>query len=152
MIQLSATRYSCIAILWASLVSFAAITICVALNECLLLFFLFSYQLSPESFGYTLVHQKLANFWFDEFNVVLCPCYNDSTVFSHNHHTSSSSVQTGSGAHPASYPIRTDDSFPGNKTDQSPPPYLLTYLLTSPLRSHWNIGPQLYNCWGFYSS
>jgi hypothetical protein len=29
--------------------------------------------------------------------------------------------------------------------------YLLTYLLTSPLRSHWNIGPQLYNCWGFYS-
>jgi hypothetical protein len=25
--------------------------------------------------------------------------------------------------------------------------YLLTYLLTSPLRSHWNIGPQkLYNC------
>jgi hypothetical protein len=28
----------------------------------------------------------------------------------------------------------------------------LTYLLTSPLRSHWNIGPQqLYNCWGFYS-
>jgi hypothetical protein len=31
-------------------------------------------------------------------------------------------------------------------------PYLLTHLLTSPLRSHWNIGPQqLYNCWGFYS-
>jgi hypothetical protein len=30
---------------------------------------------------------------------------------------------------------------------------LLTYLLTSPLRSHWNIRPQqLYNCWGFYSS
>jgi hypothetical protein len=25
--------------------------------------------------------------------------------------------------------------------------YLLTYLLTSPLRAHWNIGPQqLYNC------
>jgi hypothetical protein len=25
-------------------------------------------------------------------------------------------------------------------------------LVTSPLRSHWNIGPQqLYNCWGFYS-
>jgi hypothetical protein len=26
-----------------------------------------------------------------------------------------------------------------------------SYLLTRPLRSHWNIGPQLYNCWGFYS-
>jgi hypothetical protein len=30
MIQLSATRCSCIAILWVSLVSFAAITLCVA--------------------------------------------------------------------------------------------------------------------------
>jgi hypothetical protein len=30
MIQLSTTRYSCIAILWVSLVSFAAITLCVA--------------------------------------------------------------------------------------------------------------------------
>jgi hypothetical protein len=30
MVQLSATRYSCIAILWASLVSFAAIIFCVA--------------------------------------------------------------------------------------------------------------------------
>jgi hypothetical protein len=30
MVQLSATRCSCIAILWVSLVSFAAITFCVA--------------------------------------------------------------------------------------------------------------------------
>jgi hypothetical protein len=30
MVQLSATRYSCVAILWFSLVSFAAITLCVA--------------------------------------------------------------------------------------------------------------------------
>jgi hypothetical protein len=30
---------------------------------------------------------------------------------------------------------------------ENDPKYLLTYLLTSPLRSHWNIGPQqLYNC------
>jgi hypothetical protein len=28
---------------------------------------------------------------------------------------------------------------------------LIHYLLTRPLRSHWNIGAQLYNCWGFYS-
>jgi hypothetical protein len=33
MIQLSATRCSCIAILWASLVSFAAITLCVAFQR-----------------------------------------------------------------------------------------------------------------------
>jgi hypothetical protein len=37
MIQLSATRCSCIAILWVSLVSFTARILCVALNECLLL-------------------------------------------------------------------------------------------------------------------
>jgi hypothetical protein len=30
MVQLSATRRSCIAILWVSLVSFAAVTLCVA--------------------------------------------------------------------------------------------------------------------------
>jgi hypothetical protein len=30
MVQLSATRCSCIAILWVSIVSFAAITLCVA--------------------------------------------------------------------------------------------------------------------------
>jgi hypothetical protein len=30
MVQLSATKYSCITILWVSLVSFAAITLCVA--------------------------------------------------------------------------------------------------------------------------
>jgi hypothetical protein len=35
--QLSATRCSCIAILWVSLMSFAAITFVLLLNECLLL-------------------------------------------------------------------------------------------------------------------
>jgi hypothetical protein len=33
MVQLSATRYSCIAILWVSIVSFAAITLCVASQQ-----------------------------------------------------------------------------------------------------------------------
>jgi hypothetical protein len=33
MVQLSATRCSCIAILWVSLVSFAAITFCVASQQ-----------------------------------------------------------------------------------------------------------------------
>jgi len=36
-VQLSATRCSCIAILWVSLASFAAITFVLLLNECLLL-------------------------------------------------------------------------------------------------------------------
>jgi hypothetical protein len=35
MVQLEATRYSCIAILWVSLVSFAAITLCVASQRVL---------------------------------------------------------------------------------------------------------------------
>jgi hypothetical protein len=52
MVQLSASRCSCIAILWVSLVSFVAITLCVLLNECLLFI---SLWLSPETFGYTLV-------------------------------------------------------------------------------------------------
>jgi hypothetical protein len=37
MVELSATRCSYIAILWASLVSFAVITLCVASQQCLLL-------------------------------------------------------------------------------------------------------------------
>jgi hypothetical protein len=53
MVQFSATRCSCIAILWVSLVSFAAMTLCVVLKECLLMFI--SLWLSPETFGYTLV-------------------------------------------------------------------------------------------------
>jgi hypothetical protein len=37
MVHLSATRCSCIAILWVSLVSFGGITFVLLLNECLLL-------------------------------------------------------------------------------------------------------------------
>jgi hypothetical protein len=44
MVQLSATRCSSIAILWVSLVSFATITHCIALNECLLLLISLSTQ------------------------------------------------------------------------------------------------------------
>jgi hypothetical protein len=61
MVQLSATRYSCIAILWVSLVIFAAILLCVASQWwlLLLLLLLFRYRLSPETFGYTLVCSSL---------------------------------------------------------------------------------------------
>jgi hypothetical protein len=52
MVQLSANRCSCIvAILLVSLVSFAAITLCVYYCCCL-----FHYRLSPETFGYSLVY------------------------------------------------------------------------------------------------
>jgi hypothetical protein len=52
MVQLSATRCSCIAILWVSLVSVAAITFCVASQRVVLLLYN-SLWLIPETFGYT---------------------------------------------------------------------------------------------------
>jgi hypothetical protein len=58
MVQLSATRYNCIAILWVSFVSFAAITLCVASQQVFLLLLLLLLSislLSPETFGYTLI-------------------------------------------------------------------------------------------------
>jgi hypothetical protein len=58
MLQLSATRCSCIAILWVSLVSFAAITLCVTSQRSVYCC-LFRYRLSPETFGYTLVSSRL---------------------------------------------------------------------------------------------
>jgi hypothetical protein len=59
MVQLCATRCSCIAILWVSLVSFAVITLRVASQRCLLLLLLLFILLSTQSgkFGYTLVLQ-----------------------------------------------------------------------------------------------
>jgi hypothetical protein len=57
MVQLSATRCGCIATLWVSLASFAAITLCVASQRvfcccCCFCFCLFRYGLSPETCGY----------------------------------------------------------------------------------------------------
>jgi len=63
MIQLSATSCSCIAVLWVSLVSFTAITLCVASQRVCCC--LFRYRLRPETFGYTLVrwiHRTLKYF------------------------------------------------------------------------------------------
>jgi hypothetical protein len=54
MVQLSAIICSCIAILWVSLVSFVAITLCVGSQR--VLFSFISLWLSPETFGYTLVY------------------------------------------------------------------------------------------------
>jgi hypothetical protein len=57
MVQLSTTRCSCVAILWVSIVSFAAITLCVLLlKECLLLLFI---SLSTQS-GNFWIHPRIA--------------------------------------------------------------------------------------------
>jgi hypothetical protein len=53
MLQLSATRCSCIAILWVNLVSFVAITLCVASQWMFIDIVVISLWLSPETFGYT---------------------------------------------------------------------------------------------------
>jgi hypothetical protein len=55
MIQLSATRCSCIAILWLSLVSFAAIALCVASQQVLLL--------SSSSSSSISLSTESGNFW-----------------------------------------------------------------------------------------
>jgi hypothetical protein len=60
MVQLSAIKFSCIAILWVSLVSYAAITLCVAsqlvfISIIIVIIVVFHYRLSPKTFGYTVV-------------------------------------------------------------------------------------------------
>jgi hypothetical protein len=59
MVQLSATRFSYIATLRVSLVSFASITLCVASQRVFIVVVgccSFRYRLSPETFVYALVH------------------------------------------------------------------------------------------------
>jgi hypothetical protein len=57
MAQLSTTRCSCVAILRVSVVSFAAITLFVASQRVFIIIVVyFSYRISPETFGYTLVY------------------------------------------------------------------------------------------------
>jgi hypothetical protein len=77
MVQLSAIRYSCITILWVSLVSFAAITFCVSSRRMFVVVLLFHYRLSPETFVYTHVchsnsgvptHARYTSL-YDPFNV-----------------------------------------------------------------------------------
>jgi hypothetical protein len=72
MVQLSATRCSCIAILWVSLVSFAATTLYVASQRRV--YFckrIFRYRFSPETFGYTLVYQTIGRV---QFRLVSAEC------------------------------------------------------------------------------
>jgi hypothetical protein len=79
-VQLSATRCSCIGILWVSLVSFAAITLCVASQRVV-----FRYRLSPETFRYTLVRRV----WYASTRTWGCllsrPDLHRHTVFQKSH-------------------------------------------------------------------
>jgi hypothetical protein len=77
MIRLSATRCSCIAVLWAILVSFAAITLCVDSQRVVYCCCLFRYRLSPETFDTTSYvlpfgREVSMNVWYKQ-NKVLFP-------------------------------------------------------------------------------
>jgi hypothetical protein len=63
MVQLSAIKCSCITILWVSLLSSAAITLCVFLNECLFLLWFISLSTQSENFRIhprIFLHKKLS--------------------------------------------------------------------------------------------
>jgi hypothetical protein len=69
MVQLPANGCSCIAVLWVSLVSFAAKTLCVASQEVFLFLLLLLFillWLSLETFGYTLIY----SWWNNGLNSV----------------------------------------------------------------------------------
>jgi hypothetical protein len=74
MVQLSATTCSCVAILWVSLVSFTAITLCVASQQVFI-----SLWLSPETFGYILVDSNYLSLCFIKYspypNMLTYRCY-----------------------------------------------------------------------------
>jgi hypothetical protein len=63
MVQLSATRCSCIAILWVTLVSFSATNLLCCFSTSVYCCCLFRYRLSPETSGYILVYgMKIVTF------------------------------------------------------------------------------------------
>jgi hypothetical protein len=104
MVQLSATRCSCITNLWVSLVSFAAITLCVVDSQRLVfvvsIYFIESRDSSVGiALGYGLE---------DRGSRVRFPAEAGNLSLHHR-------VQKGSGAYPASYPIGTRGSFLGGK-------------------------------------
>jgi hypothetical protein len=73
MVQLSATRCSYIAILWVSLMSFAAITLCVCFSTIITKGKpIFRYRLSPETFGYTVAYVYMNSTTFEQYTDVGC--------------------------------------------------------------------------------
>jgi hypothetical protein len=113
------SKCSCIAILWVSLVSFAATTLCVASQWVFVVIAYFvidsvrkrldtssyiSYKSRDSSVGIALSYRL-----DDRGPRVRFPA--EGGNFSLHHR-----VQNGSEAHPASYPMGTRGSFPGSKT------------------------------------
>jgi hypothetical protein len=105
MVQLSATRCSCIATLWVSLVSFAGIILCVASQRVFIIIVVYFVidsvrkLLDTTALGYGLD---------DRGSRVRFPAGAGNVSLHYR-------VQNGSGAHPASYPMGTRGSFPGGK-------------------------------------
>jgi hypothetical protein len=139
MVQLCATRCSCIAILSVSLVSFVAITLCVASQR---VFIVTVYFVMTQSGNFWIhprmtsilrgAHIELTNLSSTSHRIQNlhltenAHCYGlddrGSMVrfpagagnFSLHHR-----VQNGSGAHRASYPMGTKGSFPGGKAAEA---------------------------------
>jgi hypothetical protein len=155
-VQLSATRCSCIAILCVSLVSFAVITLCVASQRVLIVvYFVIDSSLEildiPSYLQYleycimlkVLIGAGIGQ-WYSVglragWSVFRVPA--GSGNFSLHRR-----VQTGSGAHPASYSVGTTSYFPGvkrpgRKAENSLPSSaevknVWSYVFTLPIRLH----------------
>jgi len=69
MVQLCATRCSCITILWVSLVNFAAITFCVASQWVFVVVCVYFVMTHSRNFGYTLIAFGIRN---DDESIVTC--------------------------------------------------------------------------------
>jgi len=76
-VQLSATRCSCIAILWVSLLRFATITLCVASQPVFIVVSI--YSLSTQS-GNVWIHPRISSVYFKESRRkrVFQPMWSDS--------------------------------------------------------------------------
>jgi hypothetical protein len=88
MVQLSATRYSCIASLRVSLVSFAAITLCVTSQRVFLLLLLLFISLSTQS-GNFWIHPRIFAFVHFHSQPEDAPCHGDRDPYNmvFNYHT-----------------------------------------------------------------
>jgi hypothetical protein len=109
-VQLSATRWSCIAILWVSRVSFAAITHCVASQRVFVVYFVIdsvrrlldtlSYELIPSRFAmFSCMNRDMLRLWLFTVAFVSAP-----------------------------YPIATVNSYPGGKAAGAWSLWPLTYI------------------------
>jgi hypothetical protein len=144
MVQLSATRSSCIVISWVSLMRFAAITLCLASQQVFIVIVISlstqsgNFRIHPRTFVVhlflTCIGLNVETLWDVTFlwYILLCRSRDISVGIASGyglddrmigvrfpaevgnfslHHR----VQTGSGTHPASYPMGTRGSFLGNK-------------------------------------